>query len=265
MLLRPAAAPGRQLGLVGRQLQHVAGKRRHLAPGHRAVGALPQAGLARAEEEDAAVVGIDRHPLAVAAAGLVAAKLDRDVGALEGVPLIGRAQDRAVRNLGRRVRAAGQVDLAWIRRIDGDALHAHQIEVRVRHPVEHRLPAVCLRVPPVGAADVGARVEDVLGGRMKHEAVDETAADDLDALPGVGDGRRLVRGHRRKRRQHREAEPEAERFHGRSFNHNRLERTIPETIGAPPGGYPPAQPSIRPVSAVPGQVGPVESVCNVNR
>ena len=63
-----AAAPGGQLGLVGRELQHVAGEGRHLRPGGRAVGALPQAALARAQEQHAAVVGIDGHPLAVAAA-----------------------------------------------------------------------------------------------------------------------------------------------------------------------------------------------------
>jgi len=191
-----AAAPGGELGLVGRQLEHVGGEGRHLAPGDRAVGALPEAGVARAEEQDAAVVGIDRHPLAVAAPRFVAAELDRHVGARERPPLIGRAEDRPVGDLGRRVRPAGEVDLVRVARIDGDALDAHQVEVGVGDPVEQRLPAVCLGVAPVGAADVGAGVEDVLGGRVEHEPVDEPAAHDLDALPGVGDGR--GRGGRRR-------------------------------------------------------------------
>ncbi len=194
-----SAAPGGQLGFLGRQLQHVAGKALDLVPGHRAIHALPQTILACAEEEDAAIVGIHGHALAVAATGFVATELDGQVGALEGAALIGRAQDGTIGNLRRGVGAAGQIHLARIRRIHRDALHAHEIQVGIGNPVEDRFPFSGLGISAVGAPYVRAGVADVLGGGMKHEPVHETATDDLDALPGVGKRSRFLRGNRRGR------------------------------------------------------------------
>ena len=246
MVLRPPAAPGGQLRFLGGQLQHVGGEARDLAPGHRAVGALPQTGLARAQEQDATVVGIDGHALAVAATRFVAAELDGDVGALERTALIRGAQDRPVGNVRRGVRAAREVDLGGIRGIHGDALDAHQIEVGVGNPVEHRLPAAGLRIAPVRAAHVRARVEHVLGGGMEDEPVDEPAADDGHALPGVSRRHRrgLRRGGGRQRREREQAGSSANRLHRlcraakAAGSRSSPARAGRGRTGPPPGGRP---------------------------
>jgi hypothetical protein len=182
-----SAAPGGQLGFFGRQFQDIGGKAVHLVPGHSAVRALPQATVARAQKKDAAVVGVHSHALAIATTGFVAAELDGHVAALEGVALVRRPQDRAVGNFRSRVGAAGQVDLAGIRGIHGDALDAHEVQILVRNPIEHRFPAPGLGIPAIGAAHVRAGVQDIFGGGMEHEPIHESASHDLHALPGVWD------------------------------------------------------------------------------
>src|SRR6516165_4681064 len=74
-----AGAAGRRRLAHGRDRWRLAdvGEAVDPGPGRAAVGAGPQPGVARAEVEPRAVVGIHRHPLAVAAAILVAAELER--------------------------------------------------------------------------------------------------------------------------------------------------------------------------------------------
>ena len=143
--------------------------------------------MASAQKQDAAIVGVYGHALAIATTCFVATELDGHVAALEGVALIRGPQDRAVGNLRSRIGAAGQVDLASIRGIHGDALDAHEVQILVGHPVEHGFPAPGLGIPAIGAAHVRAGVADVFGGRMEHKTIHEAASHDLHALPGVGD------------------------------------------------------------------------------
>ncbi len=164
------------------------------APGHGAVGAAPEARVARAHVEDPPVVRVDRQALAVAAAVLVAAHLERHVRALEAPPAVGGAEDRAVGRGRVGVGAAGEVQALRVGGVDRDALDAHQVAVPVPEPVDERLPAFRAGVPAVGAADVGAAVAHVLRRRMEDDAGDEAAADHLHVLPGVGLGRRAARG-----------------------------------------------------------------------
>jgi len=120
---------------------------------HRAIDALPEAVVARAQIEDGAVIRIDGQPFPVAAAVFIAAKLEGHVGVLKG--LAGR------RNAVWRhpawwigIGAAGKIHAIGIGRVDGDAFDAHPVEVFVRHPVEQRFPAMGEIVPAVSAADI---------------------------------------------------------------------------------------------------------------
>ena len=150
--------------------------------------------MSRAQKEDAAIVGVHGHALAIATTGFVAAELDGHVAALEGVALIRGPQDGAVGNISGRVRAAGQVDLAGIRGIHGNALDAHEVKILVGNPVEHGFPAPALRIPAIRAAYVRAGVADILGRGMEYETIHKPASHDLNTLPGVGDCLGLLGG-----------------------------------------------------------------------
>ena len=158
-----------------------------LLPGRARVRALPEARLARPEVEDAGQVGIDGQPLAHRAAVLVAAHLHRHVDGLPGVAAIVRAEDGAVADPRAGVRPRGQVDLVGVDRIGRQALDAEEVRCRARSWSVRATQVLCRRVPAVGAADVGARVDQILLDRAEDDAADEAAAEDGDVLPVVGD------------------------------------------------------------------------------
>ena len=156
-----------------------------LLPGRRPVRALPEAGLARPEVEDAGLIGIDGEPLAHRAAVLVAAHLHRHVDRLPGVAAIVRTEDGAVADPRAGVRSRGQVDLVGVDRIGRQALDAEEVRVAPQL-IGERDPGLAGRVPAVGAADVGAGVDQPLLDGAEDDAADEAAAENDDVLPVVG-------------------------------------------------------------------------------
>ena len=159
-----------------------------LGPGDAGVGAPPQAVAALgAEVQDAVVVGVDLQPLAHAAAGHVAADLERQVRLRPGGAAVRRPQDRAVvRVPAVRVRADGGVHLVGVHRVGGQRQDAVVAPVVPADVVEQGDPALRRLVEPVRAADVGAGVHQTLLGLVVDDAGDEPAADDLDVAPAVG-------------------------------------------------------------------------------
>ena len=160
----------------------------HPRPVRAMVGAAPQPGIARTEEQHAAVVRIHRQPLAVATAQLVAAELERQVDALEAAPLVMRAQDGGVDRLCAGVHACGEVQPLRIGRIDGEAVDPEQVLVLRRDPVGQRLPATAGLVPAICAAHVGACVVQVAHRRVEEQTGDIAATTDAHVGEVVGNG-----------------------------------------------------------------------------
>ncbi len=171
------------LGVVAR-----VGERGHLGPGHAGVRAAPQAVAAgRAEVQGAVAVGVDRQPLPHAPARHVAADLERQRGLLPGGPAVGGPQDGAVVGVPAvGVHARGDVHPVRVDRVGRQARDAVEAPVGGSDVVEQGDPPAGGLVPPVRAADVGARVHQVLLGLVEHDAGDEAAARDLDVAPRVG-------------------------------------------------------------------------------
>ena len=168
--------------LVGGQLRRR--QPAHLGPGAAGVHAPPQARRARAIEQDRRIVGVDRQALADRPAVVVAARRERQVE--EGPAAAAVVGDVQPRGRVRRGRHAGDhVDALVVGGVQGDALDAVMEALGRGETVVDRDPGRRARVPAVGAADVGARVEQVPGARMEDQAGDITAAAELGAGPGA--------------------------------------------------------------------------------
>lgn len=167
-------------------------------PARRVVGAPPQAGGARTQEKNAAVMRIDREPFAVAAAQFVAAELERQIDPLERVAAVVRTQDRAVAGARGGVGAGGKIDPAGVMRIQRDAVDAAEVGLVGAQPVGQRHPVLRGIVPAVRATDIGARVVQAPLRRMKHQPADVTAPADAHAAERVG---QLARSRRQRREQ----------------------------------------------------------------
>lgn len=183
---------------VGRVLRIVARVRESgdLRPGDAGVGAAPQAVAAGgAEVQDRVLVRVDREALAHAAAGHVAAELERQLGALPGGTLVGGAQDRTVvRVPAVGVHAGGHVHLVRVYLVGGEADDAVVAPVVLADPVQQRDPPVRGGVQAVGAADVGARVDQTLLLLVEDDARHEAATLDLHVLERVRVRGRGLRG-----------------------------------------------------------------------
>ncbi len=164
------------------------GERGDLAPCRAVVGTAPQPVLACAQQQGAVVRGVDRQPFARPAAVLVAAQLERQVGALEGAAAVLGAQDRAVAGPVVGVGARGEVEPVGVDRIGGQRVDAQQVPVLLAEPVGQRDPLLGPGVPAVGAAHVGTRVQQALLPRVEHQAGDVTAAHHLGVSPRIRSG-----------------------------------------------------------------------------
>jgi hypothetical protein len=163
-------------------------------PAHPRVGAAPQPVAVRgAQVQYPVVVRVDDEPLAHAAAGHVAAELERQRADLPGRPAVGGAQHGAVVGVPAvGVHACRGVDAVRVHRVGGEADDAVVAPVAPADPVQQGDPPLAALLPAVGAADVGAGVDQVGFGAVEHDAGDEPAAGDLDVAPRVA----LRRGRR---------------------------------------------------------------------
>ncbi len=161
------------------------GERGDLVPGHTGVGAAPQAVLAGAQQQGVVVRGVDHQAFARPAAVLVAAQLERQVGALEGAAAVGGAQDRAVAGPVVGVGARREVEPVGVDGIGGQRLDAQQVPVLLADPVGQRDPLLGAGVPAVGATHVGARVQQALLLLVEDQPGDVTTARHRGVLPHV--------------------------------------------------------------------------------
>src|SRR5262249_43895327 len=166
-------------------------------PGRAEVGAPPEAGAAAGAAIEAAVaVGIHRQALGRRAAWHVAAYFEGQIRALKTIAPVGGAKDRAV--LTRKfigVSPGGDVKAVGVNRIGGEAVDARQVPIVEADPIEQRNPAARALVPSIRAADVGARVDQVLFGSVEDDARNKAAAAaDGDVAPGISLGCLRVRG-----------------------------------------------------------------------
>ncbi|MFK4593917.1 hypothetical protein RKD30_000584 [Streptomyces pristinaespiralis] len=137
--------------------------------------------------------GVDDQSLAGAAAVLVGAEPDRQVGTRPGgSPVVG-AQHGAVARPALGVGADGEVEPVGVVRVDGDRLDAEEVVVVPAEAVVERRPGPLAGVPAVGAADVGAGVGEALDAGVEQDTRDEAGAADDDVAPAVRLGR-LRRG-----------------------------------------------------------------------
>jgi hypothetical protein len=128
------------------------------------VGAAIEAVLG-AQEQHRALGGIDHQPLAGVAAVLVAADLDRQLGLGPGRAPVGGAQHRPAARIGAGIFAGRHVEPVRIARIDGQAQRPGQLAVGALEGVVQGDPAVGRPIQAIGAADVGADIDQpFLGG-----------------------------------------------------------------------------------------------------
>ena len=168
------------------------GEIRQAGPGRAVVAAAPDAEVVGADEQVRAVERIDDHPLAGAAAFAVAGHFETGRGVGPGRAAVGRTVDAGIQlpGLGAGVLAGGDVNAIRVVGIEGDGLDAEVLELIVEAPdvVVEGDPAVGGRVEAIGAADVGAGVDQAGLGRMEDGAGDEAAATDFRRSPVVGLG-----------------------------------------------------------------------------
>ncbi len=164
------------------------GERGDLTPCRAVVGAAPQAVLAGAQQQGAVVRRVDRQPLARPAAVLVAAQLERQLGALEGAAPVRGAQDRAVTGPLVGVGARREVEPVGVDGVGGQRIDAQKVPVLLAEPVGQRDPLLGRGLPAVGAAHVCAGVQQTLLARVEHQPGDVTAAHHLGVVPHIRSG-----------------------------------------------------------------------------
>src|SRR5262252_551929 len=166
-------------------------------PGRAEVRAPPEAvAAAGAEIKDAVAIGINRKALAHRASRHVAAYFEWQIRALKTIAPVGGAKDRAV--LTRKfigVSPGEDVKAVGVNRIGGEAVDARQVPIVEADPIEQGNPAAPALVPSVRAADVGARIDQVLFGSVEDDARNKAAAAaDGDVAPGISLGCLRERG-----------------------------------------------------------------------
>ena len=176
-----------------RPLEHgLARETRELVPGMARVRALPDAGLARAVHQRRRILRIDRQAFAIGPGVVVAADRERQVVVCPGVAAVAGDVDAAGRVVVHAV-AGHHVDELVVVRIEGQAFDAVE-------PAFAAAPADAVgdgdprrrgRIPAVGAAHVGAGVQQARIARVVDQAGDVAAAAPLHARPAGGgaDGR----------------------------------------------------------------------------
>ena len=165
-----------------------AGKSGEVGPGVSGVDAFPEAVAGGAEKEDVAVVGIDLEAFAGAAAIFVSAEFEGEVGAAPGLALVGGIEDGGVFGPGGGVLSDRFVDVVGVGGVGGEGEDAGELGIVAAEGVVERDPGGRGVVPAVGAADIGAGVDQILLGGGEFDAVDETAAGDWGVGPSVGLG-----------------------------------------------------------------------------
>src|SRR6266700_194925 len=165
------------------------GESGYLVPGSAEVRALPQTvAAARAKQKRAVQVGINHQALAHRPAGHVATQLEWQVGTLKRFALIGRTQDGAVRG-GKEIGVCTGRDIKTIgiNRIGGNALNAQSVPVVKTYKIHQRNPLLIDGVPPVGSADIGARIDEVLLAGIENDSGNKSAATaGINVVPGIG-------------------------------------------------------------------------------
>src|SRR5215468_4751173 len=144
-------------------------------PGRAEISAPPEAvAAAGAEIESAVAVGINSQALAHRPARHVAADFERQIRALKSIAPVRGAKDGAVLSCKFvSVSAGGDVKAGGVYRIGGEAVNARQVPIVEAHPIEQWNPTTRALIPSIGAADVGAGVNQILFGRVEDDAWNE--------------------------------------------------------------------------------------------
>src|SRR5699024_1347690 len=159
----------------------------HLCPGLTEVGAAPQTVAAPGTEvHGAVVVGVDGQSFTEATPWHVPTEFERQLGDLPRLSPVVGTQDRAV--VGVPVVGVGTgrcVDTVGVDGVAGKADDTCPSPFYPADPVQHGFPAFDRRVPTIGAADVGAVVDQVGFGFVEDDTGDKPTTADLHVVPHV--------------------------------------------------------------------------------